>query len=210
MTWSASSSPSVSSSSADGKGSLWLMRARTPVRAMLAAGGLLAAVSLLIVVSDAGLAQEAPPRIAYVDMTRVINESTLFVAGRARLTEEFTVRNRAFQLEEARLRELESRRDREVTGLSSVDAEDLKREIATLENSIARQRKDLNQALNRRMKEMTEGIDRRIREEIGAYARAEGFDLVLTDGIGFANPRLDITDVVLERVNLRADEIRTR
>ena len=183
------------------------MPARTP-RSLLAAGGLILAAGLLVGVPEPGRAQEVPARIAYVDMTRVINESALFAAGRARLTEEFTVRNRAFQLEEARLRELEARRDREVVGLSSIDADDLKREIATLENSIARQRKDLNQALNRRMKEMTEGIDRRIREEIGAYARAEAYDLVLTDGVGFANPRLDITDVVLESVNLRADEIR--
>ena len=184
------------------------MHARTPLRALILASGVLGTGSLYLGSSFAAYAQEVTARIAYVDMTRVINESTLFVAGRARLTDEFMVRNRAFQLEEARLRELEARRDTEISDLSSIEAEDLKRELSTLENSIARQRRDLNQALNRRMKEMTESIDLRIREEIGAFARAEGFDLVLTDGVGFANPRLDITDVVLKRINQRAGEVR--
>lgn len=182
------------------------MRAR-PSRRLVASGVL--AASLALSAPLVAPAQEPAPRIAYVDMTRVINESSLFVAGRARLTEEFGVRNQAFKLEEARLAELEGRRDREIAGLSSVEAEELKAQIATLERSIGRQRSDLNVALNRRMKEMTDGIDRRIREEIGAYARAQALDLVLTDGVGFANPKLDITDEVLKRINGRADEVRS-
>lgn len=204
MTSSASSSPSATSSELgprDGQD----MRAR-PSKSLVASGVL--AASLALSAPLVGLAQDPAPRIAYVDMTRVINESSLFVAGRARLTEEFGVRNEAFKLEEARLRELDGRRDREIAGLSSLEAEELKAQIATLERSIGRQRSELNLALNRRMKEMTDGIDRRIREEIGAYARAQGLDLVLTDGVGFANPKLDITDDVLKRINGRAGEVR--
>ena len=55
---------------------------------------------------------------------------------------------------------------------------------------------------------LSETIDRRIREEIGAYAREQNFDLVLTDGVGFAHPRLDVTDAILRRVNAHAAELR--
>ncbi len=181
------------------------MRARPPLRAWIAAGGLAAIVSGMSVCAPVA-AQSSGARIAYVDMNRVIAESDLFANGRARLTQEFTPRNQAFSLEEARLRDLESRRERDSAGLSAVEVADLKREIETLTRSIARQKNDLNNALNRRLSEVRESIDRRIREEIGAYARREGFDLVLTDGVGFADPKLDITDAVLERVNARADE----
>jgi len=182
------------------------MRARTPLRAWIAAGGLAAIVTGANICSPLW-AQTTGSRIAYVDMTRVIAESELFANGRARLTREFTPRNQAFSLEEARLRDLEARRERDSAELSSVEIADLKREIETLARSIARQKNDLNNALNRRLSEVRESIDRRIREEIGAYARSEGIDLVLTDGVGFADPKLDITDAVLERVNSRADEV---
>lgn len=147
-------------------------------------------------------------RIAYVDTQRIIRESEMFTVGRQKLTDEFSARTQVLELEEARLRELEARRDREGGLLSSQDLNDLKREIDTLDRSIQRRRNDMKQALNRRINELSETIDRRIREEIGAYAREQNFDLVLTDGVGFAHPRLDVTDAILRRVNAHAAELR--
>jgi len=168
----------------------------------------LAAVVLVLLMLNAAPAQDAPMRIGYVDTQRIIRESELFAVGRQKLTEEFSARTQVLELEEARLHELEARRDREIAGLSSQDAVDLRREIDTLERSIQRRRNDMKQALNRRINELSETIDQRIQEEIGAYAREQGFELVLTDGVGFAHPRLDITDAILRRVNAHAAELR--
>ncbi len=143
-----------------------------------------------------------------VDTQRIIRESELFAVGRQKLTDEFSARTQVLELEEARLRELESRRDRDIATMSTPQAAELKREIETLERSIQRRRNDMKQALNRRINELSETIDRRIQEEIGAYAREQGFELVLTDGVGFAHPRLDITDAILQRVNAHAGELR--
>lgn len=141
------------------------------------------------------------PRVAYVDMQRVINESELFRVGRQRLTEEFAARSEALNLEEARLRELERQRDREASTLPAADLAELRTRIDTLERSLQRRRISMNQALNQRSNELLQDIDQRIREEIAAYARSEGLDLVLIEGVGFAHPRLDVTDVVLRRIN---------
>ena len=168
----------------------------------------LAAVVLVLLMLNVAPAQDAPTRIGYVDTQRIIRESDLFTVGRQKLTEEFSARDQALKLEEARLRELEARRDRELDTLSSQDALELRREIDALERAIQRRRSDLTQALNRRINELSETIDRRIQEEIGAYAREQGFDLVLTDGVGFAHPRLDITAEILKRVNAHAAELR--
>jgi outer membrane protein len=174
---------------------------RHPLRVLVAIALALAPVGL-------GFAQDAPPRIAYVDTQRIIRESDLFVVGQQKLRDEFSARNQLLELESARLKELETRRDREIAVQSAQEAIDLKREIETLERSIQRRRNDTNQALNRRINELTETIDRRIQEEIGAYAREQGYDLVLTDGVGFAHPRLDITNAIMRRVNEHAQELR--
>lgn len=168
----------------------------------------LAAIGLLLVVAGSAWGQSGATKIAYVDTQRIIRESELFVVGQQKLNEEFSARNQLLELENARLRELEARRDREIDLMSTQDALALRREIDTLERSIKRRRDDTNQALNRRINDLTESIDKRIKEEIGAYAREQGYDLVLTDGVGFAHPRLDITDSVMRRVNARAKELR--
>lgn len=168
----------------------------------------LAAVALVLAMVNVAPAQDAGTRIGYVDTQRIIRESELFSVGRQKLTDEFSARTQLLELEEARMHELEARRDRELTTMSTQDALELKREIETLERSVQRRRTDMKQALNRRINELSETIDRRIQEEIGAYAREQGFDLVLTDGVGFAHPRLDITDAILRRVNAHAAELR--
>ena len=169
---------------------------------------MLAAVALMLALVNAAPAQDAVARIGYVDTQRIIRESELFAVGRQRLTEEFSARTQVLELEEARLHEIEARRDRNLATMSTSEALELKREIETLERSIQRRRNDMKQALNRRINELSETIDQRIQEEIGAYAREQGYELVLTDGVGFAHPRLDITDAILRRVNAHAAELR--
>lgn len=169
---------------------------------------MLAAVALMLALVNAAPAQDAVARIGYVDTQRIIRESELFAVGRQKLTEEFSARTQVLELEEARLHEIEARRDRNLATMSTPEALELKREIETLERSIQRRRNDMKQALNRRINELSETIDQRIQEEIGAYAREQGYELVLTDGVGFAHPRLDITDAILRRVNAHAAELR--
>lgn len=169
---------------------------------------MLAAVALMLAMINAAPAQDAVARIGYVDTQRIIRESELFAVGRQKLTEEFSARTQVLELEEARLHEIEARRDRNLATMSTPEALELKREIETLERSIQRRRNDMKQALNRRINELSETIDQRIQEEIGAYAREQGYELVLTDGVGFAHPRLDITDAILRRVNAHAAELR--
>lgn len=182
------------------------MHALTPPRFRRPASAL-AALALVLALVDVAAAQDVVTRIGYVDTQRIIRESELFTVGRQKLTDEFSARTQVLELEEARLHELEARRDRDIGLLSSPDALELKREIETLERSIQRRRNDMKQALNRRINELSETIDQRIQEEIGAYAREQGFELVLTDGVGFAHPRLDITDAILRRVNAHAAEL---
>lgn len=172
------------------------------MRGTAARAGMTMLVALLALTPAEVPAQPATgARVAYVDMLRVIEESRLFSEGRRRLSEEFRARTQALELEEARLRELELRRDRELDTLAAAELARLREEIDTLDRSVQRRRTEMNRALNRRMNELQAEIDLKVREEIAAHARAEGLDLVLTDGVGFAHPRLDITDRILQRLD---------
>lgn len=156
---------------------------------------------ILVALAGVALAQSPAFRIGYVDVRRIIDEATIFATTRDQITAEFKPRSDALKLDEARLRELEVERDRRAQTATDEEMRELRRRVDTESRNLQRRRDDLNVALNRRLNEARQRIDEQIREEIAAYARAEGFDLVLTDGVGFAHPRLDITDAVLARVN---------
>ncbi len=160
----------------------------------------LALLCAMAALSFGALAQ-SPLKVGYVDVRRIIDEATIFGVTRDQITAEFKPRSDALKLDEARLRELEAERDRRAQTATDAEMLELRRRVDAEMRNLERRRNDLNVALNRRLNEARQRIDEQIREEIAAYARAEAFDLVLTDSVGFAHPRLDITDAVLARVN---------
>ena len=77
---------------------------------------------------------------------------------------------------------------------------ELNRRIEALEAGIRRRKAELNEALAARRNELLIEMDRQIGEVLAAYAREQGYDLVLTQEVAFASPRVDITSQVLERL----------
>ena len=47
-------------------------------------------------------------------------------------------------------------------------------------------------------------IQRSLREEIATYAKANGFDLILVNGVGYVSPALDVTAPLLEAMKKKS------
>lgn len=149
-------------------------------------------------------AQTQPTKIGYVDMKRLIDNSPQVSASRKRIEAEFIDRDRLLKAEQARLEELKARERRDAAVLSKADADALKREVQTRTLSIELTRKKLNEELNARGKEE---IGRRwpeITDAVIEYARANGYDLVLTSPVVYAGANVDITDEVLAAMRAKA------
>ena len=84
--------------------------------------------------------------------------------------------------------------------MSKADAENLKREIDSLERSIKRGRDDLHNDFNARALAERDKIWQEINNAVVEYAHANGYDLIVTSPVVYASPRIDITDAVLERL----------
>ncbi len=160
-------------------------------------------VALLVVllVGWAGSAwAQAVPRIAYVDMKRLLDNAPQVAAGRERLAREFRERDAQLKVQEAKLNELKARQQGEAPLSGTVSTTQLAREIATLERGIERLRGQLRSELGTRG---AEELGRRwpeIQSVIVEYAREQKYDLVLQGPVLFAAASIDITDRVLERL----------
>ena len=155
---------------------------------------LTAALALLPVVAS------AQGKLGYVDMKRLLDAAPQVQAGRERLQREFASRDAALKADETRLAELRKAYDRDAALLAKADADAKKREIDALDRSIKRTRDDLRTELKTRSDAELDKSWQEINNAVVEFAREQGLDLVVPSPVVYADPRIDITDRVLERL----------
>jgi len=142
-------------------------------------------------------------RVAYVDMQRLIDSAPQVIQGRARLAREFAEADASLRQEQIRLDQLESAL-REAPPGQDGEPSGLAVEAAALRRSIERSRQRLNEELSSRVQQETDSAWPRIEEAVAAYAREQGYDLVVPGPVLYASGRIDITDRVLDRLRAAA------
>ncbi|UXI66802.1 OmpH family outer membrane protein [Tahibacter amnicola] len=139
-------------------------------------------------------------KLGYVDMKRLLDNAPQVQAGRDRLQQEFNARDAALKVDEARLAELKKVFERDGALLSKADADTRKREIDALERSVRRTREELRAELKTRSDQELDKSWQAINNAVVEYAREQGLDLVVPSPVVYADPRIDITDRVLDRL----------
>lgn len=161
---------------------------RTPSLALLAS---LAALALAPAVA---LAQ---PKIGFVNTARLLEESPQARAAQTALEGEFLPRQRELANQQKALQEKEERLKRDAAVMSEADRAKAERELRDGQRDLARRFNELQEDANLRRNEEFGKVQRALLQEVQAYARANGFDLVVSDGVLFASPAVDITAQVV-------------
>ncbi|MBN8740034.1 MAG: hypothetical protein BGP24_21135 [Lysobacterales bacterium 69-70] len=159
-----------------------------------------AARSLALVLALLPLAALAQAKLGYVDMKRLLDNAPQVQAGRDRLQREFASRDTALKRDETRLADLKNEFERDGLLLNKTDADAKKREIDALERSVKRTREELRAELKSRSDQELDKSWQEINNTVVDYAREQGLDLVVPSPVVYADPRIDITDRVLERL----------
>ena len=146
-------------------------------------------------------------RIAYVDMKQVLDNAPQVLAGRATLDKEFRARNDAIEMDEFRAGALETRLLQ--ADLSSDNKITLERELRELHRNISRRKEDLLDELSFRRTEEVQRLEEEINVAVQEVALRNGFDLIISSPVVYANPDLNITDLILEQleVEFAADQL---
>ncbi len=146
-------------------------------------------------------------RIAYVDMKQVLDNAPQVVAGRAILDKEFRARNDAIEMDEFRAGTLETRLVQ--ADLSPDNKLALERELRELHRNISRRKEDLRDELSFRRTEEVQRLEDQINVAVQEIAQRNGYDLIISSPVVYASPDLDITDLILEQleVEFAADQL---
>lgn len=160
----------------------------------------LAALLLALIWLAPSLAQNPGTRIGYVDMKRLLDNAPQVIEGRKRLEAEFQDRDRQLKAEQARLEELETEERRDAAIMPKTAADALHQRIETLRRTLERTRKQMGEDLKARLDEELNRRWPEINDAVIAYAREQGYDLVIPAPVLYASAAVDITDRVLERL----------
>jgi len=146
-------------------------------------------------------------RIGYVDMKEVLDNAPQVLAGRAKLDVEFRARNDAIEMDEMRADALEMRLQQ--ADMNPENRTQIERDLRELRRSITRRKEDLRDELSFRRTEEVQQLEDQINIAVQEIARRNGFDLIISSPVIYANPDLDITSLILEQleVEFAADQL---
>lgn len=153
---------------------------------------------LCAVIASPAMAQQL--RVGYVDMKQVLDNAPQVLAGREKLDLEFRPRNETIEFQE---RQAQAMDDRLQMGDLTEDARiRLDRELREMQRSVARQKEDLRDELSFRRTEEVQKLEEQINQAVEEIARNNGYDLILSSPVVYADPSLDITQLILDQLRL--------
>ena len=153
---------------------------------------------LLMVVAMPATAQQL--RVGYVDMKRVLDSAPQVLAGRDQLDLEFRPRNDAIEFQERQVQDMGNRLQ---LGDIAEDARiRLERDLREMRRNVNRQKEDLRDELSFRRTEEVQKLEDQINQAVQVIANNSGYDLILSSPVVYADPSLDITQLILDQLRL--------
>jgi len=154
---------------------------------LIAAGGALAA-----------LPAWAEPKIGVVDPQRLLEESP---QGRAMLDSmrtEFAPRERTLQAQQQALKAKQDKLQKDGATMTDEQRTRTEKELRDGARDFERARSEFQDDISARRNEEMSRLQKTLGEEVRTYAKAQGFDVVLsTEGVVYAAPAYDVTPAIL-------------
>ncbi len=164
----------------------------------LSCAGLILAVGMF-----AAQAASAQVKVGFVNVAKVLELAPQAEAARNRIEREFAPKDRELLQQQKDVRSLEDRLVKNAAVLSEAERQRKETEIRATKRDLRRAQDEFREDLNLRRSQELSKLQQKVTEVIQILAKAEKYDLIVSDGVIFAGKRVDITDKILER--LRAD-----
>ena len=143
-------------------------------------------------------------KIGYVNFGRLLEESPQAKAAQQALEGEFLPRQRDVGAQQKSLQEKREKLSKEAAVMSEADRVRTEREVRDLELNVQRRYNELQEDLNLRRNEEVGKMQRALLQEVQAYARANGYQLIVSEGVLFAADGLDITPQLIAAIKSKA------
>lgn len=152
---------------------------------------------LLIVMPTAVLAET---KIGFVNMVELMEKSPQAEAARKGLEEEFSGRDKKLTNVRDEVLKLEETLKNDGPIMSDAKRAELEKKILNSKREYNRQQDELREDFNIRRNEELGKLQKKVHEIIIIVAKAENYDLVVTQPVLFASERINLTARVLQEM----------
>jgi len=165
--------------------------------------------ALLCVLGIGHAVAETNVRIGFVDIPYLIQKAPQAVEAEQRLESEFAPRQAELEVERERLQAMNAQLSDISSDLSDGDRLQLDREVRALERRIKRSEQDFREELNIQKNAEFKHVRERVLEAIAVFGREHDYDLIVSDGVLYANERIDVTERILEALSIEIAQRRS-
>jgi len=142
-------------------------------------------------------AQAAGLRIAYVNYGELIQESPQAQSAVASLRAEFAPKQRSLQAEANQLKAREDTLKKNEATMTQDQRDQAELELRERYQDLARKQTEIQDDVNTRRNELMSQLQKTLVQVVQNYAKQQRYDLVLADGVIYADTALDITPAIL-------------
>jgi outer membrane protein len=146
----------------------------------------------------ASLSAYADLKVGFVQVDKILQEAPQTIESNKKLEKEFISRTEKLKTDLKSLKERESSFTRDALTMKESERDSKEKSFTQLRVDIQRKERELREDINIRRNEELGGLQEQINKAVTSVAKAEGFDLVLYNGVAYASKEIDITDKILK------------
>lgn len=146
---------------------------------------------------------QAQVKIGVVNVPRLLEEAPQAKAAMQAMQDEFAPRQREMAAAQKDLKAKEEKLQRDGAVMAENERRNAEKDLRDGQRELARKQNEYVEDLNVRRNEELGKLQRSLLQEVQAFARSSGYDLVVGDGVLFVNESLDITPQVLSALQAR-------
>lgn len=147
-----------------------------------------------------GVPAAAQLKIGFVNVPKIMDQAPQAKAADKRLEKEFGPRDSKILSMKRRVVKATDKLTKNSAVMSAKERQRQESEVRQLRREIRRLEDEFREDVNLRRSQELGKLQRKVVEVIQSLAKAEKFDLIISDGVIFASKKVDITDKVISRL----------
>ncbi|MBD9356693.1 OmpH/Skp family outer membrane protein [Methylomonas albis] len=157
-------------------------------------------ISLFLMLMICAGVSHAELKIGFVNVAKVLEKAPQAVKAKTRLETEFSPRDKTLVSQQKEIKSLEEKLGRDTAVMGEEERHRIEKDILDKKRDAARAQQEFSEDFNMRRNEELGNLQKRIVEAVRALAKEESFDLLLTDGVIYANDQIDVTSRVQQKL----------
>jgi outer membrane protein len=157
-------------------------------------------ISLFLMLMFVSGLSHAELKIGYVNMQKVLEKAPQSAKAKSRLENEFSPREKTLNSQIKEIKSLEDKLSKDSTVMSDEERRKLEKDVLEKKRDATRAQQEMSEDFNMRRNEELGNIQKRVYEAVRALAKEESYDLLLADGVMYANDQIDVTNRVLQKM----------